>query len=254
MRSAAFLFLAGSLALCLPGAHALEDGETRTPTPIMVSPAEHASAAESASDAEAKEMAVEQSQRMMGVVPMFGITSRQNARPLTSREKFHLWRKTAFDPFQAADVAIQAGISQAQDEFPSYGQGAAGYSKRYAAALTDSVTSGFFANVAYPVLLKEDPRFFRLGQGSLHRRIAHALTEEFICHKDAGGRSLHFANILAAVSSGAVANLYYPPSERGFSLTMNRAAVSLLDGSAGGLLSEFWPDIQARVFRHSHRQ
>ena|SRR5207253_8439994 len=42
----------------------------------------------------------EQSQRMLGVVPMFGVTSRQNAPPLTAGGKFHLFVKSAFDPFQ----------------------------------------------------------------------------------------------------------------------------------------------------------
>src|SRR5579884_61674 len=110
--------------------------------------------------AEDTAMQAEQSQRMLGVVPMFGVTSRQNARPLTAPEKLHLWAKTAFDPFEGAAIGLQAGLSQWQNEFPEYGQGAAGYGKRYGAALADGMSSGFFSNAFYPILLKEDPRFF----------------------------------------------------------------------------------------------
>jgi hypothetical protein len=107
----------------------------------------------------------EQSQRVLGVLPQFAVTSRQNAPPLTSREKFHLFAKESIDPVTLGVIGLQAGLSQAEDEFPAYGQGAAGYGKRYGASLADSVSSGFFSNYFYPTLLKQDPRYFRLGEG-----------------------------------------------------------------------------------------
>ena len=61
-----------------------------------------------------------------------------------------------FDPADFALAGIQAGISQAEDSFPAYGQGASGYGKRYGAAFADQVSSGFFVNFVYPSLLKED--------------------------------------------------------------------------------------------------
>jgi hypothetical protein len=114
----------------------------------------------------------EQSQRMLGVIPQFGTTDRQHAYPLSAKEKFHLFTKSAFDPVELTVVGGQAAVSQAEDEFPEYGQGAAGYGKRYGATLADEVSSGFFGNFFYPVLLKEDPRYFRLGRSSLHHRSA----------------------------------------------------------------------------------
>lgn len=190
----------------------------------------------------------EQSQRILGVVPMFGVTSRQNAPPLTSAQKFHLFVKGAVDPFEFVAAGIQAGIGQANNEFPSYGQGAAGYGKRYGAALADGVSSEFFSNFFYPVLLKQDPRYFRLGEGSLKHRIGYSLAQEFVCRKDNGGRTFNFSNVLGAVTTGGIANVYYPASDRGFGLTMSRAGIALIYSSAGGLLDEFWPDIQRKVF------
>ncbi len=193
----------------------------------------------------------EESQRILGVMPMFAVTSRQNAPALTPRQKFHLFTKSAFDPFVYAAVGIQAGISQGDNQFPGYGQGAPGFGKRYGAALGDSVSSNFFSNFFYPVLLKEDPRYFRRGQGSIKRRIGYALAQEFVAHTDRGGRSFNFANVMGAVSAGGISNLYYPDSDRGFTLTMSRAGIALIYGSAGGLIDEFWPDINRKLF-HKH--
>ena len=190
----------------------------------------------------------EQSQRILGVVPMFGVTSRQDAPPLTPGEKFHLAWKSSVDPFQFVAVGIQAGIGQANDEFPEYGQGAAGYGKRYGAALADSVSSNFFSNFVYPVVFKEDPRYFRLGTGTLKHRIAYSLAQVLVCRRDRGGQTFNFSNVLGAISTGALSNAYYPPSDRGFGLTMSRAGIALIYGSTGGLISEFWPDIRRKVF------
>jgi hypothetical protein len=193
----------------------------------------------------------EQSQRIMGVVPQFGMTSRQNAPPLTTRQKFHLFAKSSFDPFEWAAAGLQAGLGQATNEFPGYGQGAAGYGKRYGASIADQVSSNFFANFFYPSLFKEDPRYFRMGEGSIKHRIFYSLEQEFVCHTDKGGRSFNWSNVLGAFTSGAISNAYYPSTDRGAGLTASRSAIALLYGSAGGLVDEFWTDIHNK-FSHKH--
>lgn len=195
----------------------------------------------------------EQSQRLLGVVPQFGVTSRQNASPLSPGEKFHLFEKAAFDPATIAIVGLQAGVSQAEDEFPGYGQGAQGYGKRYGASFADEVSSGFFSNFFWPVILKEDPRYFRLGEGTIKHRIGYALEQELVCKTDKGTRTFCWENVLGAFSSGGLSNAYYPSSDRGFELTMSRSGIALLYGGVGGLVDEFWPDISRKLF-HRHQQ
>ena len=211
----------------------------------------------------------EQSQRVLGVFPEFGVTSRQNAAPLTGREKFHLFAKSAFDPVTIGVVGMQAALSQAENEFPAYGQGAQGYGKRFGASLADEVSSGFWSNYFYPVVLKEDPRYFRLGEGGVGHRLVYGVKQEFVCHTDKGGRQFNFSNVLGAFTSGALSNLYYPGNsvirtipatptspaiplyedDRGAVLTLSRATIALGYGTLGGLFDEFWPDIQRKLLR-----
>ena len=194
----------------------------------------------------------EQSQRMLGVIPNFGTTSRDDAPPLSPKAKFRLFYKSAFDPVELSVVGLQAGFSQAEDEFPEYGQGASGFGKRYGATLADEVSSGFFTNYFYPVLLKEDPRYFRMG-GSIKHRLGHALLQEVDCRTDKGGRSFAWENVLGAFTAGGLSNVYYPQAERGFGLTMSRSAIAMGYGSLGGLVDEFYPDI-SRWFFHRHEK
>lgn len=242
----------------------------RTPSPrpdAPTSPSQTNSVTKSAEEKRIEER--EQSQRVLGVIPDFGVTSRQNASPLTSGEKFHLFAKSAFDPATIVIVGLQAGLSQGENEFPAYGQGAQGYGKRFGASLADEVSAGFWTNFVYPTLLKEDPRYFRRGEGSFADRFEYSLVQEIVCHTDRGGRSFAFSNVLGAFTSGGISNLYYPgntlihtipatsttpaipvyENDRGALLTLSRAAIALGYGTIGGVFDEFWPDIQRRFSR-----
>lgn len=249
-----------------------QDGTTASPatsTPSQASPdqqpdqrteaqktADRKSAEERARNKSAAERQIEkqeQKQRAVGILPQFAVTSRQDASPLTPGEKFHLMLKSAHDPAVFGIVGIQAGISQAENDHPGYGQGWGGFGKRYGAALADTSSSNFFANFFWPVILKQDPRFYRLGEGSTTHRIEHALIQEFKAHRDNGGVTFNFSNVLGAFSSGTLSNVYYPSGDRGVGLTIQGAAISLLYGSFGGMVSEFSPDINHFIHRHRHK-
>lgn len=195
---------------------------------------------------------IEGRERILFVVPAFGLTNRQNAPALTSTQKLSLAARQVFDPFVWISTGIQTGISQAHNEFPQYGQGAAGYTRRYGAAMLDAVHSGF-ASSAFCVLLKEDPRYFRLGQGPIKHRIFYSLSQQFSAKSDNGKRQFNWANVLGTFASGAISNAYYPAPNRGFALTMNRSGVSLAWGFTGELAEEFWPDIKRKLFARRHQ-
>jgi hypothetical protein len=190
----------------------------------------------------------EQSERTLGV-PSFGTTDRMDAPPLKTSEKFRLFGKTAFDPVTIVIAAAQAGVSQADDQFKQYGQGAEGYGKRFGAAYADQVSSGFFRTFLYPTIFKQDPRYFRLGHGGFVHRFGYSLVQGVVCHTDSGGRAFNISNVLGAFTSGGLSNVYYPSDDRGFALTMSRSGLALAYAAGGNLLSEFWPDIRRKVFK-----
>jgi hypothetical protein len=189
--------------------------------------------------------------RPLGVLPQFGVTYQHDAPPLRTSQKFRVWWRTSIDPATIVIAGIEAGVGQAENSFSGYGQGAQGYGKRFGAALADEASSGFFSNFFYSTLFKEDPRYFRVGEGSFKHRFGRSIIQEFVCHTDAGGRSFSYENVLGAFSSGALSNAYYPETDRGFGLTMSRSGTALALGSAGGLLNEFWPDVRNKLF-HKH--
>ena len=137
------------------------------------SPAVQATATDQKSQhAKAEEQLRQQEkQRILGVIPNFNTTDIQDAAPLSPGQKFRLAYRSAIDPFEFVAAGMLAGFGQATDNHAGYGQGFAGYSKRYGAAYADSADGVLWGNAVLPVLLHQDPRYFRMGHGSIKRRI-----------------------------------------------------------------------------------
>jgi hypothetical protein len=189
------------------------------------------------------------SKRIFGVVPAYNITDARNALSLTSAQKFGLFVKGTMDPFPIAVYAAQAGVSQASGTHRAYGQGAAGYGKRFGAALLDGTSARFFGTYAFPSLLHHDPRYFRKGQGSAWSRLGYSVSRGFITRSDSGDTQPNWSNVFGKLTGAALSNLYYPAADRGANLTLTRVAISLSYQTLGNLAIEFWPEIQRKVFK-----
>ena len=71
--------------------------------------------------------------------------------------KFLLFAENTFDPVSFLGAAFNAGIDQAQDTTPQFGQGASGYAKRFGANFVDQASAGFLKGVVYSEIFREDP-------------------------------------------------------------------------------------------------
>jgi len=187
-----------------------------------------------------EQIKLQEKQRVLGIVPNFYVSYIPNAAPLNSKQKFRLAWKTVVDPVTFGLVAAGAGVQQAQNHFAGYGQGFEGYAKRYGAGYADTVSGTFIGGAILPSLLKQDPRYFYKGTGSVPSRIRYALAMAVICKGDNGRWQVNYSNILGSLASGAISNLYYPPQDRdGAELTFENAAIGIGASAATNLLQEF---------------
>jgi hypothetical protein len=200
-----------------------------------------------------RELKQQESQRMLGVVPAFNSVIGGHAAPLTSRQKFSLYLRSTTDPFVFAVTALDAGYEEVGDQFTGYGWGPAGYFKRYGASLADSVDGNFWGNAVLPSLLHQDPRYFRLGHGTITHRILYAAATTVICKGDNGKWQPSYSNIGGNFIGGAISNLYYPPADRGISLTLENGATVTAEGALGALALEFYPDA-SRWWHNRHNR
>ncbi len=193
----------------------------------------------------------EEKQRLLGIMPAFSAVEEGQAPPLSPRGKFELWYKSAIDPFTFVLSGINAGIEQAENSFPEYHQGFAGFAKRYGSSYADTVDGNFWGNAVLPILFKQDPRYFRLGHGLKKRRLVYALVSTVRCKGDNGKWQPSYANVLGNLIGGGISNAYYPASDRGAGLTFERGLLVTAEGALGAIAFEFYPDL-VTYFKQRH--
>jgi hypothetical protein len=189
----------------------------------------------------AEQIRTEEKQRLLGVLPNFYTSYVNDAAPLTWKQKFSFATRGTFDPVAMLGVGFAAGIEQANNSFAGYGQGAAGYGKRFAAKFVDGRSSDYFTHAVFPSLLHQDPRYFYQGTGSVKSRMMHAIGSAFFTRGDNGRTEPNYSYVLGDMCSGALSNLYYPAANRGVSLVFTNAAMGLAGRVGGNLLREFLP-------------
>jgi hypothetical protein len=186
--------------------------------------------------------------RLFYTLPNFLTVETRNVPPLTAGQKFKVVTRGSFDPIQIPWYAFLAGISQAQNSEPGYGQGAAGYGKRFAAAFADGTIENYLTGAVLPAALHQDPRFFQMGKGSFWHRTGYAMSRIFVTRTDSGNSQFNYSEIVGgAMAAGISTYSYHPKGDR------NLANAATVWGTQVGydtltiVVKEFWPDIRRKL-------
>jgi hypothetical protein len=169
-----------------------------------------------ASQADIAEAQINQAekQRVLAIFPNFYVSYIPNPVPLNAKQKFELAAKTLIDPVSFGLNGVAAGVQQGENTFSGYGQGSLGYSKRYAADYGSFLTGTLIGGAALPILLKQDPRYFYKGTGSIHSRVLYAIANAVICKGDNHRWQFNYSSIFGSLAAAGLANLYIPTSNR----------------------------------------
>jgi hypothetical protein len=181
----------------------------------------------------------EEKQRLLGFIPEFHTSYAWDAAPLDTKQKFSLTTREFFDPVSLIEVGATAGVEQANNSFRGYGQGAAGYGKRLAAALGNDLVSSYLSQAVFPSIFHQDSRYFYQGSGSARSRLWHALSWAVIARSDSGRPMPNYSFLLGDLTAGAVSNLYYPRANRGAGLVLTNFAIGVAFQAGKDTLREF---------------
>ncbi len=212
-------------------------------------PGQLAPAPKTRAELAAEQLKRQEHQRVLGVFPSFNMSNVPDAVAMTPKQKFQLALKSALDPVTFIIAGADAGISQWQDDYQGYGQGAEGYFKRWGASYADTFDGDILGNAVFPVLFHQDPRYFRKGVGTMKSRLVYALLTTVRARGDSGHWQPNFSNVLGNLAAGGISNLYYPSSDRGAALTFERAFTVTAEGAGGAVFLEFWPDISRKFHK-----
>jgi hypothetical protein len=197
-----------------------------------------------------EEVKEEEHQRVLGFIPNFYVTYREDAAPLTTKLKFQLAWKSSIDPVTILGTGFLAGLQQAGGQYSEFGGGAQGYGKRFGAAYADVFASTFLSGAVFPSLFKQDPRYFYKGTGSTHSRLWRAVSNSIRCKGDNGNWQVNYSNIAGVFAGAAITSTYYPTRNQG-SVILSNGFVRLGESSIAGIMQEF---VFHKLTKQSKRQ
>lgn len=189
--------------------------------------------------------------RIFWIIPNFRTSPSLNPYvPLTSQEKWKIATEDSFDRGTVALAVLFAGEAQLTHSTPAFGQGVAGYARYLGTSYADFVIGDMMTEAIYPVVLHQDPRYFRRGTGTVWRRLGSAAGQIFWTHADSGRMQFNYSEFIGNSTAVAISNAYYPDN-RTAANAVSKLGVQLGVDMAANILKEFWPDIERKV---SHKK
>jgi hypothetical protein len=190
--------------------------------------------------------------RLFGALPDFlTVENKAYLPPLTTKQKFDVTIRSTFDMGQYLFFGGLAGISQAENADPSYRQGATGYAKRFGLAFADGTTENLLTSAIFASVFHQDPRYLRLGTGSILHRTGYSLSRIFVTRSDAGHAQFNVSEILGSATAAGLYNTYHPASDRTMANTLATWWMQVGYDTGFIVVREFWPDVRRKFGKHT---
>ena len=193
-----------------------------------------------------------QHKRIFGIIPNNRTSDQKEPQTLTPKEKFSIAVEDNFDRGMYMLASGFAGYGQLGDSTPSFGHGVKGYARYWAASYSDLAVGNVMTEAIYPVILHQDPRYFRRGTGSGWSRLGYAAGQIFVTHSDAGATQFNFSELLGNLTAVGIANAYYPDN-RNVPDNALKFGIQIGTDMTGNILKEFAPDLGRAFSRMFHR-
>jgi hypothetical protein len=192
-----------------------------------------------------------QNKRIFGIIPNNRTSELKEHEALTPKEKFSLAAEDTFDWGAYTVAGGFAGYAQWRNSTPSFGHGATGYARYWLAAYADQAIGNLMTEAVFPVVLRQDPRYFRRGTGSKWSRLGFAAGQIFVTHSDSGATRFNFSEIVGNLTAVGISNAYYPDN-RNVPDAAFKFGSQIGTDMTGNILKEFWPDLSQAFTKMFH--
>jgi hypothetical protein len=159
---------------------------------------------------------------------------------MTQADRWNDYFKRTANPFSLVSSAASAGLGQWRDRPEEWGQGAAGFGRRYASSIAQHVVKESLMFAASSAL-HEDNRYVRSQGETTRGRIVNAIEGVWYARRDDGSRRVSISRFTAYAGVYLISRTWQPP-------TINTPKGLLVNvGTSFGLsvgmnvVREFWP-------------
>jgi len=167
--------------------------------------------------------------------------------PLSVGDKLRLSFQEQATPFAIASMFFAAGWEHLVNSNPKFGTNSTAYVQRVGAAALRQTSQAVFSDGVFASAFHQDPRYYRLVQGSTSRRILYAASRTLRTRTDSGDPVVNYSLLFGHATAQALTLTYYPDRSQNGRVAITGFAWSLFGNMLGNQYHEFWPDILAAI-------
>ena len=167
--------------------------------------------------------------------------------PMTSRELLRWFTADTIDPSILVGDAMEAALGTAPNRPNGYGPHWGGFGRRYGIGLSGDATGSAIQGVA-SLILREDPRYFRIPDQPFKARIRNVLWLSVAARNGKDSFKPSYARYTAVLGGSFLSNSWRVNGEANAHDALLRSAEDYGGVLAANAFEEFWPDVKRRVF------
>ncbi len=175
------------------------------------------------------------------------IEPEQTADPFNSVDKLVFSVTEIARPFTLLPALYSASYEQLFGTDPKYGNDSGAFGEKFGAAMLRSASVRVFSDGILAGAFHQDPRYYRVGHGSLVRRGLLSAEQALIRRGDNGNNQFNYSGIVGRAAAAAMVVTYYPEPSVTARVVGLTFATSIATDAGGNLVLEFLPDIIRKV-------
>ena len=200
----------------------------------------------------ARPAAPEKGELAEGVAPLADkydqvIEPGQTAQPLSGAAKMILSLREDMRPTTLLPAFYSTGYEQLRGTDPKYGSDSGAGAAKFGAAMVRSGSVRIFADGLFAALFHQDPRYYRVGDGSIVHRGLLSAEQAVVRRGDNGSNQVNISGFAGRGAAAALTLAYYPPVSQTTKVVLSTFGTSIATDAGGNLVLEFFPDIARKV-------
>jgi hypothetical protein len=167
--------------------------------------------------------------------------------PMTWQQKGYLALHDLADPVNFATILGISAITVGADSHSAYGPGLKGFGKSVGVSYLQDATGQFFGAFAIPVIVHQDPRYFRMPHAPFTKRLVYSISRTVVSRSDSGKSMPNYATLLNYPIGAELSNFYVPGISTNGASTVARIFTGYALDPVNNLINEFLPDVASHV-------
>jgi hypothetical protein len=167
----------------------------------------------------------------------------ETAQQFTSTDKMMFSFAEVARPITLLPALYSASYEQLFNTDPKYGHDAGAFGEKFGASMLRSASVRVFSDGILASAFHQDPRYYRIGEGSVIHRGLRSAMQALVRRGDDGASQINFSGIGGRAAAAALTVTYYSGPSITAAVVASTFLISIATDAGGDLLLEFIPSV-----------